>query len=147
MAGSLDGVLVADFSRVLAGPTATMMLADLGATVVKVERPGVGDDTRHWGPPWTPHSSAYFECVNRNKRSVCLDLKDAGDVRRARELACRADILVENFRAGTMDGLGLGYADLREANPGLIYCSVTGWAAEGELDCPVTTSWCRPSEA
>lgn len=129
MSAPLDGVLVADFSRVLAGPLATMTLADLGAEVVKVERPGTGDDTRQWGPPWTEHASSYFECVNRSKRSIALDLRDPEDLAVARELATRADVLVENFLTGTLDRLGLGYAELRELNPRLVYCSVTGFGS------------------
>ena len=125
----LDGVLVADFSRVLAGPLATMTMADLGATVVKVENPGIGDDTRHWGPPWTPSSSSYFESVNRSKCSVGLDLRDPADLRLAGELASRADILVENFRVGALERFGLGYADVSRANPGVIYCSISGYGS------------------
>lgn len=127
-AGALDGILVADFSRVLAGPYATMLLADLGAEVVKVERPGVGDDTRTWGPPHGPDGRAtYFTGVNRNKTSLALDLRDPADAARARELAARADVVVENFRPGTMDRLGLGYTELREANPGVVYASLSGF--------------------
>ncbi|WP_240776990.1 CaiB/BaiF CoA transferase family protein [Nonomuraea basaltis] len=126
--GALSGLLVADFGRVLAGPYATMLLADLGAEVVKVERPGAGDDTREWGPPYAPGGEAtYFLGVNRNKRSIALDLR--ADVEVARALAARADVLVENFRPGTMDRLGLGYDALRELNPGLIYCSITGFGS------------------
>ncbi|MBB6351043.1 CaiB/BaiF CoA transferase family protein [Nonomuraea muscovyensis] len=127
MSGALSGLLVADFSRVLAGPYATMLLADLGADVVKVERPGTGDDTRSWGPPHAGGDSTYFLAVNRNKRSIALDLRDPADLEVARALAGRADVLVENFRPGTMDRLGLGYDALRAANPGLVYCSVTGF--------------------
>lgn len=125
----LEGLLVADFSRVLAGPLATMTLADLGATVVKVERPGQGDDTRLWGPPWAEHASSYFESVNRSKLSATLDLQDKGDAALARQLALRADVLVENFRTGTMERLGLGHAALQAENPGLVYCSVTGFGS------------------
>src|SRR5215212_9523203 len=99
-AGPLDGLLVADFSRVLAGPYATMTLGDLGADVVKVERPGAGDDTRAWGPPWRDGDSAYFLALNRNKRSLALDLADPDDRRLARRLALRADVMVESFRPG-----------------------------------------------
>lgn len=127
--GPLSGLLVADFSRVLAGPLATMTLADLGADVVKVERPGSGDDTRQWGPPWTESSSAYFECVNRSKRSIALDLRDPDDLTLARELAARADILVENHKSGALDRFGLGYADVSAANPGVVYCSITGFGS------------------
>ncbi|QNK53820.1 CoA transferase [Dermacoccus sp. PAMC28757] len=125
----LDGIKVADFSRVLAGPLTTMTLADLGAQVLKIERPGVGDDTRHWGPPWTTHSSSYFESVNRTKRSIGLDLKDPEDLAVAREIAAEADVVVENLKSGTMARLGLGYEDLAEANPGLVYCSITGFGS------------------
>ena len=129
MTAPLEGLLVADFSRVLAGPMATMMLADLGATVVKVERPGLGDDTRHWGPPWTARSTSYFECANRSKESVELDLKDPRDLDLARELARRADILVENHLTGVLDRLGLGYNTVSADNPGVVYCSITGFGS------------------
>ena len=132
----LDGVLVADFSRVLAGPLATMTLADLGASVVKVERPGRGDDTRAWGPPWSEHGSSYFASVNRTKASITLDLQDPQDLDAARELARRADVLVENFRTGTMERLGLGYDAVAASNPGLVYCSVTGFGSSGGADLP-----------
>ncbi|MGA2928176.1 MAG: CoA transferase [Solirubrobacteraceae bacterium] len=119
---------VLDFSRVLAGPFATMMLADLGAQVLKVERPPGGDDTRGWGPPFEHGGDAtYFMSVNRNKTSVALDLSDAGDLAHARALAARADVIVENFRPGVMDSLGLGYEALSAANGGLVYCSITGF--------------------
>ncbi len=136
MSRPLDGLLVADFSRVLAGPLATTMLADLGADVVKVERPGSGDDTRHWGPPWTPIATSYYEAVNRSKRSIELDLKDPGDVVAARELARRADILVENHRSGALDRWGLGYDAVRADNPRVIYCSVTGFGSGAGADLP-----------
>ena len=124
----LDGLLVADFSRVLAGPFATMLLGDLGADVVKVERPGTGDDTRAWGPPWRGQDSTYYLGLNRNKRSVALDLADAGDRELARRLAARADVLVESFRPGLMAGWGLdGDALLAGGNPGLVSCSVTAF--------------------
>jgi crotonobetainyl-CoA:carnitine CoA-transferase CaiB-like acyl-CoA transferase len=127
-AGALDGLKVLDFSRVLAGPFATMMLGDLGAEVIKVERPDGGDETRGWGPPFDARGQAtYFLSVNRNKRSVVLDLRDDNDLTRARELALSADVLVENFRPGLMAGLGLAYEDLEPANPGLVYCSITGF--------------------
>jgi crotonobetainyl-CoA:carnitine CoA-transferase CaiB-like acyl-CoA transferase len=123
----LAGVLVADFSRVLAGPLATMTLADLGATVVKVERPGAGDETRSWGPPWTAHASSYYECLNRGKLGITLDLDDATDLRRARELAARADVLVQNFRPGSLARYGLDAESVRGANPRLVYCSISGF--------------------
>jgi len=132
MPGALDDVLVLDFSRVLAGPLATMLLADHGATVVKVERPGSGDDTRQWGPPHDPAGTAtYFLSVNRNKRSLALDLTDPDDLALARELAARADVVVENFRPGVMARLGLDYPTLAVANPGLVYCTITGFGSTG----------------
>ncbi len=125
---SLAGVVVADFSRVLAGPYATMLLADLGADVVKVERPGAGDDTRAWGPPWTESGEAtYFLGVNRNKRSVALDLKTTDGRAAALRLAARADVVIENFPPGTMERLGLGYDDVTALNPSVVYASVTGF--------------------
>jgi crotonobetainyl-CoA:carnitine CoA-transferase CaiB-like acyl-CoA transferase len=134
---ALGDLRIVDFSRVLAGPFATMMLADLGATVVKVERPGVGDETRSWGPPYDEHGRAtYFEAVNRNKRSIVLDLSDPPDLERARELAREADVLVENFRPGVMDRLGLGHQSLRAANPGLVYCSITGFGTGPGAELP-----------
>ena len=132
----LTGILVADFSRVLAGPLATMTLADLGARVIKVERPGAGDDTRAWGPPWTSRSSAYFECANRSKESVTLDLTQPGDLALARELVRRADVVVENFKSGTMARLGLDHEAVRRTNPGVVYCSVTGFGSRGGASLP-----------
>ena len=121
----LDGLLVADFSRVLAGPLATMTLADLGATVIKVERPGVGDETRSWGPPWTDGSSAYYDCVNRTKLGLTLDLADPTDRGQAVELARRADVVVHNLRG--LHRFGLDYAAVAAANPRVVYCSITGF--------------------
>jgi len=126
----LEGLLVADFSRVLAGPFAAMMLADLGARVVKVERPGTGDDSRGYGP-FLDGRSLYFARVNRGKESVALDLKDPADLVVARALAARADVLVENYRPGVMDRLGLGVEELLELNPRLVYCSVSGFGHSG----------------
>ncbi|MGD1050611.1 MAG: CoA transferase [Solirubrobacteraceae bacterium] len=126
----LEGILVADFSRVLAGPLASMVLGDLGAEVIKVERPGGGDDTRAWGPPWTPDgTSTYFQSVNRNKRSVLLDLADADDLELARALIARADVMIENFRPGTLERLGLGEQAMRAANPRLVSCSLNAFGA------------------
>lgn len=129
MADSALGRLrILDFSRVLAGPLATMTLADLGAEVTKVERPGVGDDTRSWGPPHDAAGEAtYFQAVNRNKRSVVLDLGDEGDLAEARRLAVASDVVVENFRPGLMANLGLDYESLAAENPSLVYCSITGF--------------------
>jgi crotonobetainyl-CoA:carnitine CoA-transferase CaiB-like acyl-CoA transferase len=133
MADSALGRLrILDFSRVLAGPLATMTLADLGAEVTKVERPGRGDDTRSWGPPHDAAGEAtYFQAVNRNKRSLALDLRDAGDLAEARRLALDADVLVENFRPGLMEELGLGHEELARENPRLVYCSITGFGGSG----------------
>src|SRR3954451_16037436 len=128
-AGPLDGLLVADFSRVLAGPFAAMTLGDLGADVVKVERPGGGDDTRAWGPPWHGRESTYYLGLNRNKRSVALDLADAGDRALARSLGERADVLIESFRPGLMASWGLGGDALRERNPRLVSCSITAFGS------------------
>jgi crotonobetainyl-CoA:carnitine CoA-transferase CaiB-like acyl-CoA transferase len=122
----LSGILVADFSRVLAGPFATMTLGDLGADIVKVERPE-GDDTRAWGPPFIGDHSTYYLGVNRNKRSVVLDLTNPDDLRAARTLTEYADVVVENFRPGVMARFGLDEPTLRSANPGLVYCSISGF--------------------
>ncbi len=129
--GPLDGILVADLSRVLAGPLATMTLGDLGAEVVKVEPPA-GDETRAWGPPFAHGEATYALGVNRNKRSVALDLKDPADRGLARELVGRADVLVENFRPGVAERFGLGWEELHAAHPRLVYCSITGFGRQGE---------------
>ncbi|MEU1474419.1 CoA transferase [Streptomyces sp. NPDC005760] len=127
---ALHGLRIADFSRVLAGPYATMLLADLGAEVVKVERPGAGDETRAWHPPADQDgTSTYFLSVNRNKRSVVLDLTTGAGLDRARSLIAESDVLVENFRPGTMDRLGLGQRELRARHPELIYCSISGFGS------------------
>ena len=131
--GPLDGIRVLDLTRVLAGPYCTMFLGDLGAEVVKVEQPGIGDDTRGWGPPFTGGESAYFLCVNRNKKSITIDLKSTEGVALLRRLAERADVLIENFRPGTMERLNLGEKDLRAANPRLIYASLSGFGADGPM--------------
>lgn len=137
MSGALDGIVVADFSRVLAGPYATMLLADLGATVVKVERPGAGDDTRAWGPPFAPDGqSTYFQSVNRNKASIALDLGVAGDRGIAHALAARADVLVENYRPGALARFGLDYAQVRAVNPAVVYCSISGFGAGAGAELP-----------
>ncbi|MER7859304.1 CoA transferase [Amycolatopsis japonica] len=134
---ALGPLRVLDFSRVLAGPFATMLLADLGATVIKVERPGTGDDTRSWGPPYDAAGQAtYFQSVNRNKTSVALDLGNPDDLAQARALALEADVVVENFRPGVMERLGLGPDVLLAANPGLVLCSVTGFGSGGGAALP-----------
>jgi crotonobetainyl-CoA:carnitine CoA-transferase CaiB-like acyl-CoA transferase len=126
--GPLSGLLVADFSRILAGPYSTMLLADLGAEVVKVEGPG-GDDTRTWQPPVRDGVATYYLGVNRNKRSVALDLKDPGDLEPARELARRADVLVENFKPGGLGRFGLDYDSVAAVNPGVVYASISGFGS------------------
>jgi crotonobetainyl-CoA:carnitine CoA-transferase CaiB-like acyl-CoA transferase len=129
-ASALGGLRILDFSRVLAGPFATMILADLGAEVIKIERPGVGDETRSWGPPNDQHGNAtYFQAVNRNKHSVAVDLSAEAGRMRVRELAAAADVVVENFRPDVMDKLGLGYETLSAINPRLVFCSITGFGA------------------
>ncbi|MCM2423707.1 CoA transferase [Streptomyces sp. RKAG293] len=125
----LSGILIADFGRVLAAPYATMLLADLGADVVKVEHPDTGDDTRAWGPPHAEGEATYFLSVNRNKRSFAADLGDGTSRRRALELVRRADVVFENFRPGTMAKYGLSYEQARAVNPGVVYCSVTGFGS------------------
>jgi crotonobetainyl-CoA:carnitine CoA-transferase CaiB-like acyl-CoA transferase len=133
--GPLAGLLVADFSRVLAGPYCTMILGDLGADVIKVEGPG-GDDTRHWVPPVRSGISTYYLSVNRNKRSIQLNLRDSGDRAAAAELARRADILVENFKPGGLRQFGLDYDTVRATNPAVIYASITGFGAGGGAHLP-----------
>jgi crotonobetainyl-CoA:carnitine CoA-transferase CaiB-like acyl-CoA transferase len=128
MAEALDEIVVLDFSRVLAGPLATMVLGDFGARVVKIERPGTGDDTRAWGPPFAADGQAtYFQAVNRNKRSDAVDLSTPEGRDHVRGLAATADVVVENFRPGVMERLGLGYAELSATNPRLVFCSITGF--------------------
>jgi crotonobetainyl-CoA:carnitine CoA-transferase CaiB-like acyl-CoA transferase len=129
MPGPLSGLVVADFSRVLAGPYASMLLGDLGADVIKVERPGTGDDTRAWGPPWRDGVSTYYLALNRNKRSVVLDLTDEDDRALARTLAERADVLIESFRPGLMASWGLDGDTIRQTNPRLVSCSVTAFGS------------------
>jgi crotonobetainyl-CoA:carnitine CoA-transferase CaiB-like acyl-CoA transferase len=126
----LAGVRVADLSRVLAGPYCTMVLADLGADVVKVERPEGGDETRSWGPPFTGGEAAYYLSVNRGKRSCALDLSQPEGQALALELCARADVVIENFKLGGADRLGVGYDHVRERNPRVVYCSITGFGSE-----------------
>ena len=137
MLGALDGVLVADFSRVLAGPYASMLLADLGATVIKVERPGAGDDTRAWGPPFASDGqSTYFHAVNRNKRSLALDIGAPKDQVIAQNLAKRADIVLENFKPGALARYGLDYQAVSATNPAVIYCSISGFGSGAGVELP-----------
>jgi len=135
MAGPLEGIRVLDLSRILAGPWSTQCLADLGADVIKIERPEGGDDTRSWGPPFFDKGgepvSAYFLCANRGKRSVAIDLADPEGQRLVRELAAHCDILVENFKVGGLKKYGLDFKSLNNLNPRLIYCSITGFGQDG----------------
>ena len=145
-AAPLEGVRVVDLSRILAGPLATMVLADLGADVIKVERPGTGDDTRQWGPPFVGGDATYFLSLNRNKRSIAVDLRSSEGADVVRRLALRSDVLIENFRSGLMAGFGLGLEALRDANPRLVTCSLRRSATAAlRPRAPGTTSSCRPS--
>src|SRR5690349_4734958 len=126
----LHGIRILDLSRVLAGPYCTMVLGDLGADVIKVESPE-GDETRGWGPPFAAGESAYYLCVNRNKRSVVVDFKTADGQKLIRELIKRSDVLVENFRPGTLARFGLDFESASRLNPKLIYCSITGFGQTG----------------
>ncbi|HLJ02407.1 MAG TPA: CoA transferase [Solirubrobacteraceae bacterium] len=128
----LEGVRVLDFSRVLAGPYCTMVLADLGAEVIKIERPGAGDETRSWGPPFAGGEATYYLSVNRGKRSVALDLADARARPAVQALAAGADVAIENFRTGVADRLGIGYEALRVLRPDIVYCSITGYGSGRE---------------
>ncbi|MGB2985680.1 MAG: CoA transferase, partial [Phycisphaerae bacterium] len=127
----LSGIRVLDLSRILAGPYCTMILGDQGAEVIKVERPGAGDDTRTWGPPFAGGESAYYLCCNRNKKSIAIDLKNPRGVELVREFARVCDVLVENFTPGLMKRFGLDYETLRELNPRLVYCSISAYGQDG----------------
>lgn len=129
--GCLAGLRVLDLSRVLAGPFCTQLLGDMGAEIIKVERPGSGDDTRQWGPPWFHGESAYFLSCNRNKKSLTVNLKSAEGRELIKKLAAQCDVLVENFKVGEMAKLGLDFASLQAINPGLIYCAITGYGQNG----------------
>ncbi|MGW9111743.1 CaiB/BaiF CoA transferase family protein [Microbacterium sp. NPDC055683] len=133
--GPFQGILIADFGRVLAGPYCTMLLADLGATVIKVES-AAGDETRSWTPPSREGESTYYLSINRNKHSIVLDLKDPDDLRVARELAARADVVTENFKPGGMARFGLDYASVARINPGVVYASITGFGSAGGAALP-----------
>jgi formyl-CoA transferase len=130
--GPLSGIRVLDFTRVLAGPAASLALADLGAEVIKIEPPGSGDDTRTF-PPTRDGESHYYLAINRGKKSIVIDLKDPAGLQLAKDLAAKCDILIENYRPGVMDRLGLGYEALREINPGLIYCAISGYGMTGPM--------------
>jgi len=127
----LDHVTILDLTRVLSGPYCTMLLADMGARVIKIEQPRRGDDTRHWGPPFLDGESSYFLSINRNKESVTLDFKQPAGRAALEALIARADVLVENFRPGTLARLGLDYASLAPAHPRLVYCSISGFGHSG----------------
>ncbi|MGE8559018.1 MAG: CaiB/BaiF CoA transferase family protein [Acinetobacter sp.] len=136
--GALQGIRVLDLSRVLAGPWCGQILADLGAEVIKIERPQVGDDTRMWGPPWMPdqqgnatRESGYFQCANRNKYSVAVDISSTQGQEIIREIAKTADVVIENYKAGSLVKYGLDYATLSALNPQLVYCSITGFGQDG----------------
>ena len=134
----LEGVRIFDLTRILAGPTCTQLLGDLGADVIKVEKPGVGDDTRTWGPPYVKgpdgqdtNESAYYLSANRNKRSITLDLQTPRGIALAKKLISKCDVLIENFKVGGLSKLGLGYEDIKQEFPSLVYCSVTGFGQTG----------------
>ncbi|XP_033367877.1 succinate--hydroxymethylglutarate CoA-transferase isoform X2 [Parus major] len=129
----LDGVKILDLTRVLAGPFATMNLGDLGAEVIKVERPGAGDDTRAWGPPFAGTESIYFLSVNRNKKSIAINMKDSKGVKLIQELAAASDVFVENFVPGKLAEMGLGYEDIKKIAPHIVYCSITGYGQTGPV--------------
>ena len=131
MPGPLEGLRVVDLSRILAGPYCTMMLGDMGAEVIKVEQPGSGDDTRTWGPPWVGDQSAYYLAINRNKRSLTLNLKHQRARELLEQLVAQSDVLIENFKAGGLAAMGLGYERLRQINPRLVHCSITGYGPDG----------------
>ncbi|MFI5612019.1 CaiB/BaiF CoA transferase family protein [Amycolatopsis sp. NPDC051903] len=134
--GALHGLRIADFTRVLSGPYATMLLGDLGAEVIKVERPGSGDETRSWGPPWYEGQATYYLGANRNKSADGIDLGTEAGRARARALIEQSDVVVQNFRPGTMERFGLGYEQLAGALPGLVYCSISGFGSAGGADLP-----------
>ncbi|WP_206485743.1 CoA transferase [Thalassotalea sp. G2M2-11] len=137
-AEALQGIKVLDLSRILAGPWASQMLADLGAEVIKVERPQVGDDTRFWGPPFVveasgqqPPQAAYYHCANRNKKSIAIDITTEQGQKIIRELVCKVDVVIENFKVGGLAKYGLDYPTLKKLNPELVYCSITGYGQSG----------------
>jgi crotonobetainyl-CoA:carnitine CoA-transferase CaiB-like acyl-CoA transferase len=140
MAGPLKGIRVLDLTRVMAGPWSTQILADMGADIIKVERPGIGDDTRHWGPPWAKdkdgnetREAAYYLSANRGKRSITINLGEPAGCDLVRKLAAKVDIVVENFKTGDLGRKGLGYDDLCQENPQIIYCSITGFGQTGPM--------------
>ena len=141
MPGVLDGIRVLDLSRVVAGPTCAMILGDLGAEVIKVERPGGGDEVRSWGPPYAGTESTYYLGLNRNKRSLTLNFKSPTGREVLSRLAREADVLIENFKTGDLDRAGLGYEALSALNPQLVYCSISGYGRTGRTEAsPAMTS-------
>lgn len=131
MSGALENVRILDLTRVLAGPYCTMILGDLGAEIIKVEAPGGSDETRKWGPPFQHDISAYYLCANRNKKSITLDLKTTEGIQTIKDLVKESDVIIHNFKTGTMERFGIGYDELTELNPGIVYCSITGFGESG----------------
>lgn len=131
MSGALEHVRVLDLTRVLAGPYCTMILGDLGAEIIKVEGPGGSDETRKWGPPFQEDVSAYYLCANRNKKSITLDLKTTEGIQSIKELVRESDVIIHNFKTGTMERFGIGYEELSKVNPEIVYCSITGFGENG----------------
>lgn len=130
----LDGIRIIDLTRIVAGPYCTMILGDLGAEVLKIERPGTGDEARKWGPPYIPdtNETCYFISLNRNKKSICVDLKSQRGRELLYEIAKKSDVLVENYVPGKLNEFGLGYEDFSKIAPHLIYCSITGYGSQGK---------------
>lgn len=131
MSGALTGIKILDLSRVLAGPYCTMILGDLGAEVIKVEAPGIGDETRKWGPPFREDVSAYYLSANRNKKSITIDLKSSAGINRIKKLIQTSDVIIHNFKTGTMEKFGLSYESVQKMNEKIIYCSITGFGETG----------------
>lgn len=131
MSGALENIRILDLSRVLAGPFCTMILGDLGAEVIKVEAPGGSDDTRTWGPPFKNGISAYYACTNRNKKSITIDLKSTKGIQKIKQLANESDVIINNFKTGTMERFGLSYETIANINPKIVYCSITGFGETG----------------
>ena len=132
MAAAVDKIKVVDLTRTLAGPFCTMLMGDMGAEVVKIEEPSNGDETRHW-TPFVNGESTQFLTFNRNKRSLSVNLKEPEGIKIVQDLAAEADVMIESFRAGTLDRLGLGYEAIKKLNPGLVYCSISGYGRTGPM--------------
>src|SRR5699024_6564925 len=131
MSGALTGIKILDLSRVLSGPYCTMILGDLGAEVIKVEAPGIGDETRKWGPPFQEDVSDYYLSANRNKKSITINLKSSAGIDRIKELIHTSDVIIHNFKTGTMDKFGLSYESVQKMNEKIVYCSITGFGETG----------------